>query len=220
MLGAGAPRSSPLRMQRLLQTILSPPLGNCFSACLACILELPVESVPNFVGEHGDEWFPKLKEWLESSNLSPIFLEVNSEQANFGPPGYSILSAEIVGSSRGHCLVALDGEVVWDPAPTKTTLVSRKSWVVLAVLDPTVPISLDRLQKIEVREIPQVKTTSPSEQRSRIKELTVGQFLEQYGPSREQQEAWANKWDREILELYESLTFNEQAISRDPTSNS
>ncbi len=193
-------------MQKLLQTILSPPLGNCFSTCLACILEMPVEDVPNFVGKHGDAWFSELRKWLEPSNLSPMFLEVSPEWPNFGPSGYSILSAEVAESSKGHCLVALDGEVVWDPAPSKMTVLSKKSWVVLSVLDPTRSIALSRLQRIDEHGKTPPNSVGDSGQRSRTKELTLDQFLEKYVLSKEEQEAWANERDRELFELYLALS--------------
>lgn len=38
--------------------------GNCFAASLASVLELPLDSVPNFCVAYPSDWFAKTNEWL------------------------------------------------------------------------------------------------------------------------------------------------------------
>lgn len=148
MLGEGVRRVLPPfeSMLRQSQTILAPPLGNCFSTCLACILELPVDAVPNFVGDYNDDWFLKLCAWLEPSNLTPLIIQF---QEGAFPAGYSVLSSEIESSSDGHCLVALDGAPCWDPAPKPTTVIGKRFFTILCVLDPSVQINLKSLKLVQ-----------------------------------------------------------------------
>ena len=49
-------------MKPVDQTILTAPGGNCFAACVASILELPLADVPNFCSE--ERWWNALQIWL------------------------------------------------------------------------------------------------------------------------------------------------------------
>lgn len=52
-------------MKPVKQTITDSTKGNCFSACIAAVLELPLESVPNFCGDYGElEYWGRLQSWL------------------------------------------------------------------------------------------------------------------------------------------------------------
>jgi hypothetical protein len=89
--------------------------GNCISACIASILEMPVKNIPLFVGEG---WWPRLLTWLGRRGLSA------TEIANHFPaPGYTIAfgpSTRLIG--LGHACVARDGIVVHDPHPSRDGL--------------------------------------------------------------------------------------------------
>jgi hypothetical protein len=99
-----------------------PPksIGNCFRACIASILELDIDEVPAFEqlpgcwnGEESKEASDCLKNWLADRDLSLSYHPLYTEQI---PKGYSILtgtSPRLKGG--GHCVVALDGNVVHDP---------------------------------------------------------------------------------------------------------
>jgi hypothetical protein len=57
-------------MKPVYQTILEPPRGNCFSACVASIFEVSLEDVPNFINnEPVGAWFFNWNEWLQQYNL-------------------------------------------------------------------------------------------------------------------------------------------------------
>jgi hypothetical protein len=108
-------------MKPVEQTVLMPPGGNCFAACMASILELPLETMPDFTPF--DDWTVRWNRWLRPMNLAIMHTSVS--ETNFEAwrqecmPGYTIPAVE---SPRGpwlHAVVALDGELVWDPHPER-----------------------------------------------------------------------------------------------------
>lgn len=128
-------------MRNYKQTILEAPRGNCFSTCLACILELDPSIVPNFIGDFPDDWLQRLQAWLEPMNIGVVVV-VDTGRSSFYPSGYSIMSCLMVGGSNRHCVVAKDGEVVWDPSPKDRQIyISGLAWTVLSILDPAKPIN-------------------------------------------------------------------------------
>jgi hypothetical protein len=128
------------------QTIFTIPGGDCFAACVASILELPINAVPNFPSEDGDEtWWHSWQEWLKPRNLA--FLGWPDD--NLGSDavradtlrGYSILTVHY-GGKANHSCVALDGELVWNPHPARNLRdpAGVVDWMVFRVLDPSKPI--------------------------------------------------------------------------------
>lgn len=113
------------------QTITGYPDGNCFPACLASVLELPLADVPLFCD---DDWLEQYNEWLRPRNLVLLLVPYAPD---WHPPGYAILGAE---SPRGpwlHAAVCYDGELVWDPHPQRSMgLRAWLDWAVFVVLDP------------------------------------------------------------------------------------
>lgn len=58
-------------MKKVNQTIFGQH-GNCFAACLASLLELPIENVPNFHAMGKAAWLPTCRDWLKQFGLFPI----------------------------------------------------------------------------------------------------------------------------------------------------
>ena len=97
------------------QDILAPPNGNCYAACVASILELPLSEVPNFTAPR---WFQEWNEWLRLRGLMLLSF-TRRPNDDWKPAGYSIMG---VMSPRGdfqHAVVALDGDLAWDPHPQR-----------------------------------------------------------------------------------------------------
>ena len=112
------------------QTILhlgenGKPPGNCFAACVASILELPISEVPNFV-EHKD-WPIPFQEWLRNRGLFYTNIDLESHSKVFGLGilcmfgGYSILSGL---TERGtlHSVVGKGIDMIFDPHPSRKGL--------------------------------------------------------------------------------------------------
>ena len=104
------------------QTILSADEGgNCFAACLASILELPVRVVPNAAAEwikgdsdeHLNAGWALIRSWLYG-----LGLDVQCFDESWRPSGYWIA---IVDSPRfpgkTHAVVFEGESFVWDPHP-------------------------------------------------------------------------------------------------------
>ena len=93
--------------------------GNCFSACVASILELPISEVPQFMTvaglNDGDglAWWDRFTTWCRDRGVEfAYFGDVNGPP----PPGYSIKSGTSPRcATRKHAVVVLDGELAHDP---------------------------------------------------------------------------------------------------------
>lgn len=120
-------------------------LGNCYAACIASILELPIESVPNFC-EDKKGWTFATQAWLRERGLGIVNFRVLPESIaegfEFGvisQHAYYIVSGK---SPRGytHAVVGLGGEIVHDPHPDGGGIVPFEDgrleyeWIVL--IDP------------------------------------------------------------------------------------
>src|SRR5215471_12277424 len=82
--------------------------GNCFSACVASILEISLDQVPRFFGPTADFF-----RWLAPQGLSAtLFKSAN----NYIPRGYAIAAGPSLRfAGRLHACVVYDGSVVHDP---------------------------------------------------------------------------------------------------------
>jgi len=128
-------------MHRHEQTILAAPRGNCFSTCLASILELDPSGVPNFIGDFPDSWNLELHDWLQPMNLGFVYLDPLNQ--DFAPDGYAIASYSVENSKEAHCVVCYDGDVLWDPSPSPRSLLKPEAWTIITILDPAKPVDKD-----------------------------------------------------------------------------
>jgi hypothetical protein len=115
------------------QTTFGIPGGNCFSACVASLLNLPIDDVPYFMG--AENWLTAFTEWLRLYSMYPIVFKVNtSPDDTWRPAGYHILGGQSV---RGpHSVVARGHDIVHDPHPSRSGLILIEDAVVLVPLDP------------------------------------------------------------------------------------
>lgn len=94
-------------------------VGNCFSACVASVLEIPLEDIPNFCyspREEKDDWFDRFQKWLNHLSFCAITI-CNFPKDLLANLGYIIASIK---SPRGdflHSVVIKNGLIVWDPYP-------------------------------------------------------------------------------------------------------
>jgi hypothetical protein len=130
--------------QTILPTEGVPMRGNCFAACLASLLELPLEEVPH-VMEH-DNWRERTNEWLATLGLGLIEVRIDVEEpALFLLPQNMWLIATGTTrrhESRLHSVVgqSIAGGCMWqyvhDPHPDKTFLTRASHLMWLVPLDP------------------------------------------------------------------------------------
>lgn len=128
-------------MNPISQTIFNggnpPPgeeCGNCFAACVASILELDLDTVPNFCNTRGKngEWWDRFNAWMrEATGLVPMMIE----SLGHIKPGYTIMCGP---GPRGHVhsVVAYNGEMVHDPHPSGDGLLDTEDHTVFIALAP------------------------------------------------------------------------------------
>lgn len=103
--------------------------GNCFSACVAMMLELRIEDVPWFMGEPVAEWGNRFGKWASRRGYNPIF-----HNADKPPHGFSILSGlspTYTGQKRYHSVLAYNGRCVWDPSWKRIEVIGVLDYVTL-----------------------------------------------------------------------------------------
>jgi len=102
-------------------------IGNCISACVASILEMPIEAVPFFVDEH---WWPRFLGWLAERGLTA------TEIAGGLPSGFTIaLGPSTRLACSGHACVAFNGVIVHDPHPSREGLPVVDHYIAIHVLN-------------------------------------------------------------------------------------
>lgn len=116
------------------QTTFGFPDGNCFAACVASILELPIAAVPP-ARERIERWLSRMGHYLHDA-------AVNEQHPP--PAGFHILNA---GSPRGpfrHAVVAYGTAIVHDPHPSRAGVVlSRPPGPVATLIIPFDPARAD-----------------------------------------------------------------------------
>lgn len=122
-------------MKPVTQTIVDDGRGNCYAACIASLLDLPIDAVPNFV--EAEDMHQAAWKWLAERGLRPVrmcFPSLEALQSTyFDHPGlYCVLSGESPrrkadGGKKWHAVVGFAAgygvEVVHDPHPDRTGLV-------------------------------------------------------------------------------------------------
>jgi hypothetical protein len=124
-----------LSMKPVDQTSFGAYEGNCFSACVASILELDLDDVPFFMGE--EDWSEALLKWCEDRRIAVDF------STQFPAPAGEIC---IVGGesprhpTRWHAVIMRDGALVHDPHPDRTGIVGPPwNWIALRVTEAAQP---------------------------------------------------------------------------------
>lgn len=104
-------------MKRIDQTIFGDKTGNCFAACLASLLEVPIESLP--IDPSAELWFQTTQDALKPFGL--YFLEVRLDVA-VSYPMYAMKDRLCVmtgKSPRGEFWHAVVGRVDHDDTQDK-----------------------------------------------------------------------------------------------------
>lgn len=130
-------------MKPVDQTTFGFPGGNCFSACVASILELPLKEVPYFM-DHGEDWLAAFGKWLQERGMTAICLNIQDmEEWVEKTLGIYILSGL---SPRAptppdpklhlHSVVARGNSIIHDPHYSRSGLLSHSDAVIIVPLDP------------------------------------------------------------------------------------
>lgn len=110
------------------QTLFGGKEGNCFEACLASIMEVPIEIFP---GYKDADWLALYNRFL-GANFGLQLLLIAGEQhqlfkVQFGMDCHHLISGQ---GPRGlkHSVVGLNGRMVHDPHPDGSGLVEVDTW--------------------------------------------------------------------------------------------
>ena len=91
--------------------------GGCFRACIASLLEVTYEDVPEF----NDDWYTKYNEWLIKRGY--YLLMVDYWVLIAYPPVYYIAGGPSPRSNpNGHAIIRYENDDVFDPHPDNTFL--------------------------------------------------------------------------------------------------
>lgn len=112
---------------RVEQQLVDDTKGDCFAACLASILEVSLDQVPN---PHGSEWWDTVQRWLwNTRRLACVLVQARDGQGDIGPAlsgwpgrGLAIVSVpSVLFEGKTHAVVydLAKHEVVWDPSPKR-----------------------------------------------------------------------------------------------------
>lgn len=129
-------------MIKVDQEIVDAANGDCTRACLASILELPIDAIPNFI-RFKDKWYFMLKDFVRRLGYDYIGTGYpNSHKLNESYNINGLVIASVPSKtfpSGGHSVIMdLNGVVVHDPNPNKlwqdiNALETKelKSWMLL-----------------------------------------------------------------------------------------
>jgi hypothetical protein len=100
--------------------------GNCFTACIASLFDLPIDQVPHF-SSHGENWFKVFYDFLKTTDFEingTWHIPTNPKWKSFkGIDGYVIVGGKFPrGTKNGHSVIYKDGEPFFDPHPDNNFL--------------------------------------------------------------------------------------------------
>lgn len=108
--------------------------ADCWRACIASVLGLSTDEVPDFVGnaEHipGNPWLQDTTAWLRARGLG--LMRIKDGVA------YCYGDAMMIASDGAHAVVMVDGEVWHDPDPAKAGLPNSATslWAIVVGVAP------------------------------------------------------------------------------------
>ncbi len=106
-------------MKPVHQTIFGDS-GNCLVACIASILELPLEKIPHW--KNPDVWYEQVNHGLKQYGVCLLTVPVRfKDGTRYQPPDDVICIAGGVtprSPKRGHAVVWLNGRMIHDPHPS------------------------------------------------------------------------------------------------------
>ena len=116
-------------MRPTRQTKFGDTEGNCFPACLASLLELPLETIPNFCHAYGHahmartgrDWLTEARSWLHPRGW--WYLEVAAKTLEAIPGGvWHVMAGPSPRGDHYHSVVGSGGAMIFDPHPSQAGL--------------------------------------------------------------------------------------------------
>jgi hypothetical protein len=105
-----------------MKTVYQDQKTNCFSACLASILELDIKHIPNFYDENNgnpDLMYENINQWLDKHDYYRIHfpkMSLKEIQQNFKHTGYGIVLMGLKDHPNiAHAIVSYNGLLLHNP---------------------------------------------------------------------------------------------------------
>ncbi len=121
--------------------------GNCFQACVATVLQMPIEEAFDAVPWPDDIWFEEFNKWLAKYNLGCVWLESSGEHPAPASKFLGIHIAECKSDNLynggSHAVVIEDGYLLHDPLPNATR---QGEYQGIYIFVPLRPYSLVRIR--------------------------------------------------------------------------
>ena len=114
-------------MKPVMQTRTGTTDGNCLEACIASLLEVPIEGFPRI--NDTDNWVEELNATLAPLGFYYMCFEQNPT-IQFPVLGYHVIH------DGKHAVVAHRGELVHDPHPLKPGVSGKTTYGILVPLNP------------------------------------------------------------------------------------
>lgn len=138
-------------MKPVYQTIIDPVKGNCTSAAIASILELPLEDVPNFAANNPDSatgFYDDMDRWLSDNDVIRLRIDLSGIDHNHlfwsvpYPHKWCLVSGpSTTFDSINHCVVGkcrMYGiDLIHDPNPSNKFFDGKKP-VAITFLIPAI----------------------------------------------------------------------------------
>lgn len=108
--------------------------SNCFSACVASLLELDAQAVPDFMYEAdgrtlNDHWFDDFAQWLRPFGYQPLLFTPENLDCFPLRDTYYIIGGKVdIGIM--HAAIGLNDEVVHNPNPAHANIVEIVDYIV------------------------------------------------------------------------------------------
>lgn len=98
------------------RVIQRTPFG-CARCCVAMLLDIPYDDVPDFVAEHGEWWARKLNDWLKPRGYA---LLITKGGATFVPDFLRVMAMfDATDDKPGHCVVVTKDKIIDPHEPPK-----------------------------------------------------------------------------------------------------
>ena len=122
-------------MKPVFQTIYGDGVGNCFPACIASVLEIDLEGIPNFCTVYKSRWQGELNKWLHQFGLGSLTVAF---QDDFIPiqKGWCLAAGPCGPEGVMHSVVMKDMKMVHNPHEGWGELDEIVDYTFFVVLDP------------------------------------------------------------------------------------
>ena len=112
-------------MQEFEHNPLEGKYGDCQRACVASLLELPIESVPHlYDAEDGAKMYAMWADWYKANGVQSVsfgFDQIPLEFMKSVNPNIHYILGGVNRDGIGHSVIAYNDEVVHDPSPVLTS---------------------------------------------------------------------------------------------------